>query len=168
MFLHGVASFRGISTPSLTAQGEQRRSSFFNNDRDIPGPDHEKAMSDILHELVCVRDVNAIFILRGLLRDSNHGFSQIAAAGDEAPALIELILNGNQNGECPVSAQLTFEDKLQLSKQKEELEKQKRKKSDEVMLQHSSEPEIPPEPQISPPPVDEFLGTEAEKPEYAK
>jgi len=36
MFLHGVASFRGISTPSLTAQGEQRRSSFFNNDRDIP------------------------------------------------------------------------------------------------------------------------------------
>jgi hypothetical protein len=36
MFLHGVASFRGISTPSLTAQGEQRRSSIFNNDRDIP------------------------------------------------------------------------------------------------------------------------------------
>ena len=35
-FLHGVASFRGISTPSLTAQGEQRRSSIFNNDRDIP------------------------------------------------------------------------------------------------------------------------------------
>ena len=33
--LHGVASFRGISTPSLTAQGEQRRSSIFNNDRDI-------------------------------------------------------------------------------------------------------------------------------------
>jgi len=39
MFLHGVASFRGISTPSLTAQGEQRRSSFFNNDRDIPDID---------------------------------------------------------------------------------------------------------------------------------
>ena len=37
-FLHGVASFRGISTPSLTAQGEQRRSSIFNNDRDIPAP----------------------------------------------------------------------------------------------------------------------------------
>ncbi len=27
----------GIDTPSLTAQGEQRRSSFFNIDRDIPG-----------------------------------------------------------------------------------------------------------------------------------
>ncbi len=26
----------GIDTPSLTAQGEQRRSSFFNIDRDIP------------------------------------------------------------------------------------------------------------------------------------
>ena len=28
-FLYGVASFRGISTPSLTAQGEQRRSLHF-------------------------------------------------------------------------------------------------------------------------------------------
>jgi hypothetical protein len=36
MFLHGVAFLRGIDTPSLTAQGEQRRSSFFNIDRDIP------------------------------------------------------------------------------------------------------------------------------------
>ena len=31
-----LLSFRGISTPSLQAQGEQRRSSIFNNDRDIP------------------------------------------------------------------------------------------------------------------------------------
>jgi hypothetical protein len=30
-----LLSFRGISTPSLQAQGEQRRSSYFNNDRDI-------------------------------------------------------------------------------------------------------------------------------------
>jgi hypothetical protein len=33
-----LLSFRGISTPSLQAQGEQRRSSYFNNDRDIAGP----------------------------------------------------------------------------------------------------------------------------------
>jgi len=31
-----LLSFRGISTPSLKAQGEQRRSSFFNIPRDIP------------------------------------------------------------------------------------------------------------------------------------
>jgi hypothetical protein len=32
-----LLSFRGISTPSLQAQGEQRRSSYFNIDRDIAG-----------------------------------------------------------------------------------------------------------------------------------
>jgi len=31
-----LLSFRGISTPSLPAQGEQRRFSFFNIRRDIP------------------------------------------------------------------------------------------------------------------------------------
>jgi hypothetical protein len=31
-----LLSFRGISTPSLPAQGEQRRSSLFNIPRDIP------------------------------------------------------------------------------------------------------------------------------------
>jgi hypothetical protein len=31
-----LLSFRGISTPSLTAQGEQRRSSYFNIPRDNP------------------------------------------------------------------------------------------------------------------------------------
>jgi hypothetical protein len=30
-----LLSFRGISTPSLQAQGEQRCSSYFNNDGDI-------------------------------------------------------------------------------------------------------------------------------------
>ena len=34
--LHGVAFLRGIITPSLPAQGEQRRPSFFNKARDIP------------------------------------------------------------------------------------------------------------------------------------
>jgi hypothetical protein len=32
-----LLSFRGISTPSLTAQGEQRRSSYFNIRRGNPG-----------------------------------------------------------------------------------------------------------------------------------
>ncbi|MFY9734833.1 MAG: hypothetical protein WAL02_06820, partial [Rhodoplanes sp.] len=33
---HGVALLRGISTPSLAAQGGQRLPSYFNIDRDIP------------------------------------------------------------------------------------------------------------------------------------
>ena len=36
MSLHGVASFRGIDTPSLAAQGEQRRLSLFNIRRGNP------------------------------------------------------------------------------------------------------------------------------------
>jgi len=32
-----LLSFRGFDTPSLPAQGEQRRFSYFNIDRDIPG-----------------------------------------------------------------------------------------------------------------------------------
>src|SRR5258707_14119882 len=44
-----LLSFRGISTPSLLAQGEQRRSFYFNIRRDIPG-----ARSFISHELFWV------------------------------------------------------------------------------------------------------------------
>jgi hypothetical protein len=32
-----LLSFRGFDTPSLQAQGEQRRSTYFNIGRDIPG-----------------------------------------------------------------------------------------------------------------------------------
>jgi hypothetical protein len=32
-----LLSFRGFDTPSLPAQGEQRRSTYFNIGRDIPG-----------------------------------------------------------------------------------------------------------------------------------
>src|ERR1039458_5474012 len=38
-----LLSFRGISTPSLTAQGEQRRSSYFNIPRDNPRHHSEAA-----------------------------------------------------------------------------------------------------------------------------
>jgi hypothetical protein len=33
-----LLSFRGFDTPSLPAQGEQRRSTYFNIGRDIPRP----------------------------------------------------------------------------------------------------------------------------------
>jgi hypothetical protein len=35
-----LLSFRGISTPSLTAQGKQRRPPIFNSPRDIPANEH--------------------------------------------------------------------------------------------------------------------------------
>jgi tripartite-type tricarboxylate transporter receptor subunit TctC len=42
--------FCGISTPSLTAQGEQRRSSFFNIERDYSfGPNGVKSWDDMMH-----------------------------------------------------------------------------------------------------------------------
>jgi hypothetical protein len=37
ILLHGVAPLRGLDTPSLPAQGEQRPSPICNIDRDIPG-----------------------------------------------------------------------------------------------------------------------------------
>ena len=44
-----LLSFRGISTPSLSAQGEQRRPSFFNIRRDIPGVDSGLNELDVLN-----------------------------------------------------------------------------------------------------------------------
>jgi len=44
-FLMALLSFRGISTPSLKAQGEQRRSSLFNIPRDTP----EDAVPTLVH-----------------------------------------------------------------------------------------------------------------------
>jgi hypothetical protein len=43
-----LLSSRGISTPSLRAQGEQRRFFYFNNDRDIPRSSYMKASAEPL------------------------------------------------------------------------------------------------------------------------
>jgi hypothetical protein len=40
-----LLSFRGFDTPSLPAQGEQRRSSYFNIERDIPHVRDERRIS---------------------------------------------------------------------------------------------------------------------------
>jgi len=45
-----LLSSRGISTPSLQAQGEQRRSSYLNNDRDIaPGLSQNVSCANAMH-----------------------------------------------------------------------------------------------------------------------
>jgi hypothetical protein len=43
-----LLSSRGISTPSLQAQGEQRRSSYFNNHRDMPHFPRQLSITRIL------------------------------------------------------------------------------------------------------------------------
>jgi hypothetical protein len=45
-----LLSFRGFDTPSLPAQGEQRRSTYFNIGRDIPQAGHMDA-SDLIKAL---------------------------------------------------------------------------------------------------------------------
>ncbi len=56
LFSQGVAFLRGIDTPSLIAQGKQRRSSFFNIDRDIPVVNEAEAIAEhegtLLSELI--------------------------------------------------------------------------------------------------------------------
>jgi hypothetical protein len=47
-----LLSFRGFDTPSLQAQGEQRRSSFFNIGRDIPIPPAETGYAFLLEDIL--------------------------------------------------------------------------------------------------------------------
>jgi len=52
-----LLSSRGISTPSLQAQGGQRRSSYFNNDRDIAG---SRALEHVLKKWTGFSDQNML------------------------------------------------------------------------------------------------------------
>jgi len=44
-----LLSFRGFDTPSLPAQGEQRRSTYFNIGRDIPNASDRPRLTPIEH-----------------------------------------------------------------------------------------------------------------------
>jgi hypothetical protein len=48
-----LLSFRGFDTPSLPAQGEQRRSTYFNIGRDIPRPTRAGAIKPIFNSSIC-------------------------------------------------------------------------------------------------------------------
>jgi flagellar hook protein FlgE len=55
-----LLSSRGISTPSLQAQGEQRRSSYFNNHRDIAGyKQADTLFQDIVDQIGATGDYSA-------------------------------------------------------------------------------------------------------------
>lgn len=74
---------------------------------------YKRALVKTLHDLVCDRESesNAIYILRGIV-----GNGRLFAAGQEAPALIDEIIKGdNSKGEkCRASADLSERDKAML------------------------------------------------------
>jgi uncharacterized protein YjbI with pentapeptide repeats len=65
------------------------------------------ALADELNCLACSRDENALYVVRGLIRNG-----RIWETGAQAPGLVEAILKPD----CPVSATLTEADKAALKK----------------------------------------------------
>ena len=72
--------------------------------------DYSKALAEKLKSVVCARDDDSIFVLRGVSREGVELISRLAATDFEAPGLIDFIMSPA----CPVSAALTNEDKAQL------------------------------------------------------
>ena len=64
-----------------------------------------KALATELRGLVCVEDVNAVYILRGMIKSK-----WFYRTGGEAPALVDFIMSKD----CPLSASLTDDDKATL------------------------------------------------------
>jgi len=75
-----LLSFRGISTPSLQAQGEQRRPSFFNIERDIPREGGLISYGPDAHDIV-----------------------------RRSASYVDRVLRGERPGELPVQAPIKFE-----------------------------------------------------------
>src|SRR5262249_41939373 len=96
-----LLSFRGISTPSLPAQGEQRRSSFFNKSRDIPLESIRRSCA------MPLRSRRRVVAGRSLSRrDRHHGSSDAQArpqACDEIPST-NVLLRGGADGIRALSA----------------------------------------------------------------
>ncbi len=79
--------------------------------------DYATALAATLKTLVCSKDENAIYVVRG------GGFqSRLGAAGDEGAKLIVFITN-KDNKDCPVSALLTDADRAKLLQIKQQIEK---------------------------------------------
>src|SRR5215831_12403786 len=101
MVFMALLSFRGISTPSLPAQGEQRRSSFFNKSRDIPLESIRRSCA------MPLRSRRRVVAGRSLSRrDRHHGSSDAQArhqACDEIPST-NVLLRGGADGIRALSA----------------------------------------------------------------
>jgi uncharacterized protein YjbI with pentapeptide repeats len=80
-----------------------------------------KALATELRELICAKDANAIYVLRGTLRkEPLRNVKRLAETGREAPSLVDFIMSKD----CPVSASLTDDDKAKLLKIKQDAEKE--------------------------------------------
>ena len=75
-----------------------------------------KALATTLKTLVCSAGDDAVFVLGGIASPFNN---RLAAAGPEAPALIDFIMSED----CPVSVLLTDDDKAKLLRTKQEATK---------------------------------------------
>ena len=81
-------------------------------------------LAELLKGLVCNRDNNAIYILRGLMsRNMIVPTDRLDATAANASKLIDDILKPKTLSDCPVSAALTAEDKARLLKIKQQAEK---------------------------------------------
>ncbi len=80
---------------------------------------YQRALAEIFSDLLCGGDAKAIHLLHGLAKNPENVTSgifekksRLAAAGSEAPKLIEKILEDEAH--CPVSAALTAKDRAML------------------------------------------------------
>jgi hypothetical protein len=92
----------------------------------VEDPAYQQALATVLKELVCSGDDDAIYALRGQLpgtsgsqRVSDRPHPRLAAAGPEAPALVDFIMSPA----CPVSGSLTDDDNARLVHVKKEATK---------------------------------------------
>jgi uncharacterized protein YjbI with pentapeptide repeats len=84
----------------------------------VTEPTYEKALAAVLKDLVCSGGADAIYVLRGILRDRFsstrhiHIYSRLVETGPSAPALINFILSKD----CLISGSLTDDDRARLLK----------------------------------------------------
>jgi uncharacterized protein YjbI with pentapeptide repeats len=87
----------------------------------VDDPTYAKALSEVLKTLVCSGGGDAVHVLHGIEEKSPYNFplSRLAAAGPEAPALVDFIMSKD----CPVSASLTDADRAKLLQIKQQIDK---------------------------------------------
>ena len=80
------------------------------------------ALTAVLKALVCSGDDDASDVLRGLITPDSSAPVRLAAAGSEAPQLINMIMSKDSK-DCAVAGSLTNADRANLRRIKQEIEK---------------------------------------------
>jgi len=107
-----LLSSRGISTPSLQAQGEQRRSSYFNNHRDMPTKGAVDAVTRVLAKELGPRKIRVNSINPGLIEtEGTHAMGVIGNDFEkQAVALTPLGRTGQPDDIAPVAVFLASDE----------------------------------------------------------